>query len=675
MVRLRRLRPDEHPGIDLRRSDPRVVWATSAQASSKWSASYAARDACGPPNIYPRGGDLTPSWLAANDDRHPWIELTFPETDTVHAVIVCETCGAGAVTLIRDIDGDEALFALPPQAIPESRKARLLVVELEPRKAPRRLRLELAPYDFGSEYHEIDAVGLVRVPFEELAQPYVPPPPPPTPEELLTRLEGTLRGVSPEAPVAFVRLRRGRKVRAWCTGGPARLHLDAGAEITLEVGRTAIYGAPLIRARGPWAELVREHPILGLAPSAATPGATDDVTVELRTLDRERRVEVAGEPGERTEGGFRDGASGPPRTIVARAISVGPLAASAFATEGLAGFDQMTDRETPVGSPHPLARWERGLGIASLASLATFAVALGVLGPADGYVAVVGTPAVFLTLHALEILGRRRAIAQLAALPHTGHHDRRPAFSSVGWTLTTSGLGFVLGMPLIALSILASHHPASGLLTMLAGCGALALVRLCLWQRVQGSTLLAVARAVCAGESRRAGHRAALTGFLGPGEHRREEDYAQRVEHTGTESRTDARGHVTTHDTFRWWYERRLSARGPREVTLHLRDGASVRCEGAVHATDVSMVHAPTSEGITNLVYARFRGAHDEGDEASLIGVVQSVSTEEIVLRDSLLVLGSLAVLRRRVAIQLAAVAGLLAITALGAACAVLLLA
>jgi len=670
----RRLRPEQHPGIDLRVDDPRIVWAKSAKASSEWSSSYGPRGACGKPTIYPEGGDLTPSWLAANDDARPWIDLTFPDVQTVEAIIVCETCGPGAVISIEDLDAQERLYDAPPETIAESREARLLVVPLEPRTPPRRLRLRLAPYSFGSEYHEIDAVGLVRVPFDELAQPYVPPPPRPEPEDLLTRMSGTLLGVSRGRPVTYFKLRHRKRVRAFCRGGPLRLRLEDGTEVDLEIGETALYGGPLIRARGPWDDIAREHPELLAAMKGSEPALTDEVVLELRWIDRERSVEVAGDAVVHGEGGFRDAASGPPRSLVARAISLGPLAASAFATEGLDGFAVMPDRPTPVGAAHPLAGWQRGLTITSLVSGAALAGAAFTLALDHVLLAILSTVTAYLWIHTLELLGRRHAIPQLATLPYTGHHDRRPAFTGVGWTVTTSALGLVCGMPALAFSIFASSHPASGLLTMLAGCGVLALVRLSLWQRVQGSTFLGVLRAATAGATRRVGAYSALTGFLGPGEHQREEDYAQKIEHTGTETYTDANGRLTTRDTSRWWYERRLSVRGPREVTLHLKDGTPVRCEGAVRATDVSMVHLPTSKGVTNLEYARFRGAHDEGDEATLVGPVQSAG-EDTVLGPSVLVLGSMRTLRLRVLAQLAALAGLVGFVALGGVCAFLLFA
>jgi hypothetical protein len=163
----RRFEPQELGALDLDAADPRIVWATAAKASSEWGSSYAASTACGPPCIYPNGGDEHGSWLAASGDRDPWIELTFPVLTEARGILVCETCGPGAVREIRDVDRDAILYAAPPERIADSRSARLLFVPLPAgTPAPARLRLRLART--GTDYHEIDAVAVVTAPVEAI---------------------------------------------------------------------------------------------------------------------------------------------------------------------------------------------------------------------------------------------------------------------------------------------------------------------------------------------------------------------------------------------------------------------------------------------------------------------------------------------------------------------------
>ena len=50
-------KPNELGGLDLDVVDDRVIWATGGKASSVWNSGYTAASACGPPAIYPEGGD------------------------------------------------------------------------------------------------------------------------------------------------------------------------------------------------------------------------------------------------------------------------------------------------------------------------------------------------------------------------------------------------------------------------------------------------------------------------------------------------------------------------------------------------------------------------------------------------------------------------------------------
>ncbi|MFK8001901.1 MAG: hypothetical protein AB8H86_20060 [Polyangiales bacterium] len=136
-----------------------VLWAKEAKASSEYSASYGAEWACGAPRVFPKGGDEDRTWLAESSDDAPWLEVTFEAATGANALVICETCGAGAAYEVRDVDSDEVLYSAEPVAFADSRRPHLLYVPLE--VTPRRVRISVAPRDFESEYKEIDAVGLV----------------------------------------------------------------------------------------------------------------------------------------------------------------------------------------------------------------------------------------------------------------------------------------------------------------------------------------------------------------------------------------------------------------------------------------------------------------------------------------------------------------------------------
>ncbi len=162
----RRFAPSEMGGVDFTLADPRLTWASAARASSEYSSDYAASSACGPPAVFPESGDREGTWLASSDDRSPWLEVELPDLPQAHSLIVCETCGAGAVHTVTDVDRSVVLHRQDVR-VARSKGARLLVIPLEPgAPAPRRVRLDVAPTD--ADYHEIDSVGLAAVSIDAL---------------------------------------------------------------------------------------------------------------------------------------------------------------------------------------------------------------------------------------------------------------------------------------------------------------------------------------------------------------------------------------------------------------------------------------------------------------------------------------------------------------------------
>lgn len=629
----RRLRPIEHEAIDLRKPDPRLVWAKSARASSEWSSSYAARTACGLPTIYPEGGDRSPAWLAANDDRAPWIELTFPRCDTPRAILICETCGAGAVSLVKDVSTNEVLHRAVPRLTEPAREARLLVIALEAgTRAISKLRIEVAPYSLGSEYKEIDAVALSAVPFDELAQPHVPPP---TKEELLVRWRGTLVGVSKERPIVHALVGTGGTTLARSRGTEVKLRLDDGALLDVDVEEAIVYDGRTTRRAGKWKAIASELPILAQLFGEAAPPSEAKVRVELRSIERDVEVEIAGEPKTRETAGFRDEAGPRTHAIEARAIARGLLTSTPFGKEGLGGFTAMREEiAKPSGDPHPLRDWAIGIWITSVVAgaLAAWAVSAG------DEISIAFTVAFFVwhLAHALELTGGLAAIPPLVAR-HLD--DRRPPFGKYLWTYAIVWMSLCVAGPLIG-GVLALVGPTRGLHAGLAIGGLVACVRLGYALRAYAPTLRDVLRVTTrARGDGGVGTWVRRDGELGDATIRRSEDYVAKARHLGTDHYTDAKGVRQSHDRFETWYERHVTVRSEESIELFLDDGSMVRAAAAPRSTDLTLVHVGKDDGREGDFFARFRGVHTAGDSASLYGRVSHTEPGVLVLDDAVLVL------------------------------------
>lgn len=656
----KRVRPFEHVGIDLRKPDPRVVWARSARASSEYSSGYAARAACGRPTIYPEGGDRSQSWLAANDDARPWIELTFPELDRARAILVCETCGAGAVREVVDLDTEAVLYSAAPALLEPSREAHLLVIPVDSDAPVRRLRIDVAPYALGSEYKEIDAVALSSVPFEELATRHVPPP---TREEQLARVRGTLVGVSPERPIVHALLHTRSDTRARSSGEGVQLRLDDGALLDVSIERTTVYGGRVVRRSGTWKKLAEELPILTRVFAGSAPEPAAATRVELRLLEGALDVEIAGEIEETRAGGFRDVAV--ERTLAAAAIARDALSASPFVREGLAGFEAMAPPVTrPKPAPHALRPWSIGLSITTTILVALTCAAFG---QGERVLATILTSLASWHLAAtLDVLSAQIALPVLVSRDVV---DRRPPFGRYLWTYVVLWMATVMGgfAILVPVSLLAAPDAAIWMALSLGG--GVALARLGLAWRAHGRTLRALLTA-----HRRAvgplteGAWARLEGQLGDVTIRRTEQYVAKARHLGTDHYTDAQGQRQSHDRFETWYERHIHVRTDGELTLYLSDGRLVRALGAARSTDTTMVPQLRTDYREGDFYACFEGVHEAGDVATFHGVVRQVSPTEIAVEQPLVVLGPRAALWSRWRLHVATLVAQALLALVGAA-------
>lgn len=665
-ARHRRFAPPAVPVHDLR-GDPRLRWATSATASSEYSASYPARAACGPPQVFPKGGDYDHTWLSDNTDRSAWLELRFTPLDLCYGFVALETCGAGAIVRATDAEG-VVLFESPLEIVP-ARKAHLLCVEFEAPRALHTVRLHVSPRV--RDYREVDAVALLACPFADLAAAAPPPPPPPVPGapvEGFTDLVGTLHGHAPLTPLVHLTLSSATATVNVNVGGPATLRLDDGQEVTLELAETCIYGAPLLRREAAFGTLARELPWLRPALGRRAPSDAALVTLTGTQLVAGERVYAAGTPMTAAAGGFRDTARRL-EGLRAAALSSRPLSSTPFPTRGVQEFARQA-RTSTDGPParHPLAPWRRvatGLvGLSASAAAALWLTATDVRGIHGGRAAALVVALVALlgsTVFALELHGRATLVTVVRRGRDRGRAPVRA--TSPGWTAAGTGILLFLAATLAAALAASAAGDALGItvrLALIVG-GVHALVRLVVWRWAERGVLRRTLPLLLAAQGQpREGARGLFAGALGRAL-RTTETLTAHSEHLGTYQSTDEQGHVTTHDRYREWNTCEITCDAGPATTVFLADGTELSLGSLRAVVDAGMVPGATHPP----AYLRLESAHGVGDSASLLGLaVGRDGTWEV--RDALLLLGDRRALARATAHQLLALLGLLTLVGAG---------
>jgi len=154
-----RLTPAQLGGLTV---PPGAVFATAVLAvSSEYnSEEWSARQALGPPNVFPQHGDLQGTWAQASGSRRDSITLQFPQT-MVQEIWVYETNGVGGLYRVDDVSSGMAVPLWAGTAAPLSDgQSRILRLTLAAPRAITALRLLTDP-DAVNTYVEIDAVAVV----------------------------------------------------------------------------------------------------------------------------------------------------------------------------------------------------------------------------------------------------------------------------------------------------------------------------------------------------------------------------------------------------------------------------------------------------------------------------------------------------------------------------------
>ena len=140
-------------------------WAIQATANSEYSSDqWSAAKLVGPPDVYPRYGDINGAWAAQQARQNSddlYIELTYEQAVVVEYVDIYETYNPGAVVKIELIDSTNTVYGMwrgVAEAAPkESRVFRIANSQVN--IPVNRVRIYLDGKAVPG-YNEIDAVGL-----------------------------------------------------------------------------------------------------------------------------------------------------------------------------------------------------------------------------------------------------------------------------------------------------------------------------------------------------------------------------------------------------------------------------------------------------------------------------------------------------------------------------------
>lgn len=147
--------------------DRPIVWASSVNGfSSQYGApSWAATQALGPPDVFPRNGDIPQAWASQlPDGPGEWIAVGFPRARAIAAVVVYETFNPGAIARVTLTADDGGSFEAPmgqadAETSPDGSVRRRFQLPCTPYRV-RSVRIELDTARVAG-WNEIDAIGVV----------------------------------------------------------------------------------------------------------------------------------------------------------------------------------------------------------------------------------------------------------------------------------------------------------------------------------------------------------------------------------------------------------------------------------------------------------------------------------------------------------------------------------
>lgn len=144
-----------------------IAWASSVEGfSSQYDdPSWAATQVLGPPDVFPRHGDLPQAWASRGpDDPAEWIAVGFARASPIAAVVVHETFNPGAIDRVALTSEDGTIFEVPVdpadvETSPAGSVRRRFELPCTPYRV-RTVRLDLDSVRV-SGWNEIDAIGII----------------------------------------------------------------------------------------------------------------------------------------------------------------------------------------------------------------------------------------------------------------------------------------------------------------------------------------------------------------------------------------------------------------------------------------------------------------------------------------------------------------------------------
>lgn len=144
-----------------------VAWASEVRGvSSQYGTSgWAANQVLGPPDVFPKHGDIPQAWASqAPDNGAEWIEVGFARPSEIAAVVIYETFNPGAIARVTLKLEDGTIVTVPTdrevvETSPEGSVQRRFELACTQRRALA-VQLELDSARV-SGWNEIDAIGVV----------------------------------------------------------------------------------------------------------------------------------------------------------------------------------------------------------------------------------------------------------------------------------------------------------------------------------------------------------------------------------------------------------------------------------------------------------------------------------------------------------------------------------
>jgi hypothetical protein len=144
-----------------------IAWASTVRgfSSQYGDPSWAATQVLGPPNVFPKHGDIPQAWASHGpDDGAEWIEVGFARPSAIAAVVIYETYNPGAVARVTLTMENGATIAAPmdqevAETSPEGSVHRRFELACTQGRV-QAVRLELDSVRVPG-WNEIDAIGVV----------------------------------------------------------------------------------------------------------------------------------------------------------------------------------------------------------------------------------------------------------------------------------------------------------------------------------------------------------------------------------------------------------------------------------------------------------------------------------------------------------------------------------